>query len=145
MTDAEVSRYMKVSDLELSTRHGDELVFSNPLHHFVFALATNKTYENVARYALGRLEPDLMMVYFEAIDSVSHLFMKYTDPPLSGIPEELREHIFYPMVTSKPNGTGLGLSIAQDIVAQHGGSIECSSRPGITIFRIYLPLENGHD
>jgi len=62
-----------------------------------------------------------------------------------GIPEELREHIFYPMVTSKPNGTGLGLSIAQDIVAQHGGSIECSSRPGITIFRIYLPLENGHD
>jgi two-component system nitrogen regulation sensor histidine kinase GlnL len=61
-----------------------------------------------------------------------------------GIPEELREHIFYPMVTSKPNGTGLGLSIAQDIVAQHGGVIECSSLPGKTIFRIYLPLENGH-
>ena len=61
-----------------------------------------------------------------------------------GIPEELREHIFYPMVTSKPNGTGLGLSIAQDIVAQHGGAIECSSLPGKTIFRIYLPLENGH-
>jgi two-component system nitrogen regulation sensor histidine kinase GlnL len=48
------------------------------------------------------------------------------------------------MVTSKPNGTGLGLSIAQDIVAQHGGVIECSSLPGRTIFRIYLPLENGH-
>jgi two-component system nitrogen regulation sensor histidine kinase GlnL len=62
-----------------------------------------------------------------------------------GIPEELREHIFYPMVTSKPNGTGLGLSIAQDILSQHDGIIECSSRPGKTIFRIYLPLENGHD
>lgn len=62
-----------------------------------------------------------------------------------GIPEELRDHIFYPMVTGKPSGTGLGLSIAQDIVAQHGGSIECSSLPGKTIFRIYLPLENGHD
>lgn len=62
-----------------------------------------------------------------------------------GIPEDLRDHIFYPMVTSKPSGTGLGLSIAQDIVAQHGGSIECSSLPGKTIFRIYLPLENGHD
>jgi two-component system nitrogen regulation sensor histidine kinase GlnL len=62
-----------------------------------------------------------------------------------GIPEELREHIFYPMVTSKPDGTGLGLSIAQDILSQHDGIIECSSLPGKTIFRIYLPLENGHD
>lgn len=61
-----------------------------------------------------------------------------------GIPEELRERIFYPMVTSKPDGTGLGLSIAQDIVDQHRGAIEFSSQPGQTIFRIYLPLENGH-
>lgn len=61
-----------------------------------------------------------------------------------GIPEEIREHIFYPMVTAKPGGTGLGLSIAQDIIAKHGGLIECDSRPGQTIFSIYLPLENGH-
>ena len=61
-----------------------------------------------------------------------------------GIPEEIREHIFYPMVTAKPGGTGLGLSIAQDIVAKHGGLIECDSRPGLTVFSIYLPLENSH-
>ena len=61
-----------------------------------------------------------------------------------GIPEEIREHIFYPMVTAKPGGTGLGLSIAQDIIAKHGGLIECDSRPGLTVFTIYLPLENGH-
>ena len=61
-----------------------------------------------------------------------------------GIPEEIREHIFYPMVTSKPGGTGLGLSIAQDIVAKHGGLIECDSRPGLTVFSIYLPVESGH-
>ncbi len=61
-----------------------------------------------------------------------------------GIPDDIREHIFYPMVTGKPNGTGLGLSIAQDIVAQHGGLIECSSRPGQTLFSVYLPLENSH-
>jgi two-component system nitrogen regulation sensor histidine kinase GlnL len=61
-----------------------------------------------------------------------------------GIPEEIQEHIFYPMVTAKPGGTGLGLSIAQDIVAKHGGLIECHSRPGHTVFSIYLPLENGH-
>lgn len=57
-----------------------------------------------------------------------------------GIPEDLRERIFYPMVTGKPEGTGLGLSIAQDIIDQHGGMIEFTSQPGQTIFRIYLPL-----
>jgi len=58
-----------------------------------------------------------------------------------GIPDELRESIFYPMVTGKPDGTGLGLSIAQDIVHQHGGVIEFVSRPQQTVFRIYLPLD----
>jgi two-component system, NtrC family, nitrogen regulation sensor histidine kinase GlnL len=61
-----------------------------------------------------------------------------------GIPDELREHIFYPMVTGRAEGTGLGLSIAQVIIHQHGGSIECTSRPQQTVFKIYLPLENGH-
>jgi len=61
-----------------------------------------------------------------------------------GVPDELRESIFYPMVTGKPDGTGLGLSIAQDIVHQHGGMIEFTSRPQQTVFRIYLPLENAH-
>lgn len=61
-----------------------------------------------------------------------------------GIPEELQDRIFYPMVTGKPGGTGLGLSIAQDIVSRHGGLIECASRPGQTVFTIYLPLEHGH-
>lgn len=61
-----------------------------------------------------------------------------------GIPEEIQEHIFYPMVTAKPGGTGLGLSIAQEIIAKHGGLIECYSRPGHTVFSIYLPLGNGH-
>jgi len=61
-----------------------------------------------------------------------------------GVPEDLLEHIFYPMITGKPDGTGLGLSIAQDIAAKHGGLIECRSRPGETVFSLYLPLENGH-
>lgn len=58
-----------------------------------------------------------------------------------GIPESLREHIFYPMVTGRAEGTGLGLSIAQSIINQHGGLIECSSRPRQTIFILYLPVE----
>ncbi|MDH5300135.1 MAG: nitrogen regulation protein NR(II) [Gammaproteobacteria bacterium] len=57
-----------------------------------------------------------------------------------GIPTELLDQIFYPMVTSKPNGTGLGLSIAQTIIGQHGGLVECRSEPGHTVFSILLPI-----
>ena len=59
-----------------------------------------------------------------------------------GIDSELIEQIFYPMVTGRAEGTGLGLSIAQTLVAQHGGLIECNSKPGETIFTMLLPLLN---
>ncbi len=57
-----------------------------------------------------------------------------------GIPPEQQEQIFYPMISGRPDGTGLGLSIAQNIVNQHGGLIECVSRPGETVFTLLLPL-----
>jgi len=62
-----------------------------------------------------------------------------------GIPAALREQIFYPMVTGRPEGTGLGLSIAQEIVLRHDGLIEVASEPGRTVFSIYLPLRNDHE
>ena len=58
-----------------------------------------------------------------------------------GIPEEMMESIFYPMVTGRAEGTGLGLSIAQTLISQHGGLIQCESRPGRTRFALYLPLD----
>ena len=63
-----------------------------------------------------------------------------------GIPEELKETIFYPLVTGKPTGTGLGLTIAQDLVGRHGGLIEFTSQPGRTVFQLRLPVmaTNGH-
>ncbi len=61
----------------------------------------------------------------------------------SGIPEELKALIFYPMVTGRSDGTGLGLSIAQSLVNQHGGLIECHSEPGNTTFSILLPVGDG--
>ena len=61
-----------------------------------------------------------------------------------GIPEDLIDQIFYPMVTGRADGTGLGLSIAQSLINQHGGLIECSSRPGNTVFTIYLPLDTNN-
>lgn len=60
-----------------------------------------------------------------------------------GIPADLIENIFYPMVTGRPDGTGLGLSIAQSLINQHGGLIECASSPGNTAFTLLLPIENG--
>lgn len=56
-----------------------------------------------------------------------------------GIPAELLESVFYPMVTGRAEGTGLGLSIAQNIVHQHGGLLECESEAGCTVFSIFLP------
>jgi two-component system nitrogen regulation sensor histidine kinase GlnL len=57
-----------------------------------------------------------------------------------GVPPDMLPHIFYPMITGRPEGTGLGLPIAQALIKQHGGLIECSSRPGETTFTILLPL-----
>jgi two-component system, NtrC family, nitrogen regulation sensor histidine kinase GlnL len=58
-----------------------------------------------------------------------------------GIPEELRERIFYPLVSGRDGGSGLGLTLSQTYVQYHHGTIECESKPGRTCFTIMLPLE----
>ncbi|MSQ69876.1 MAG: PAS domain-containing protein [Betaproteobacteria bacterium] len=57
-----------------------------------------------------------------------------------GIPEDIRDRIFYPLVSGREGGSGLGLTLAQTFVQHHHGVIECESRPGCTDFRIVLPL-----
>lgn len=57
-----------------------------------------------------------------------------------GVPEDIRERIFYPMVTGRAGGSGLGLSIAQDIVNKHQGLIQLHSEPGLTRFSLLLPF-----
>ncbi|HEC15899.1 MAG TPA: nitrogen regulation protein NR(II) [Sedimenticola sp.] len=59
-----------------------------------------------------------------------------------GIAPEMLQKIFYPMVSASEGGMGLGLSIAQSLINQHGGLIECRSKPGETVFTVLLPLEN---
>jgi len=57
-----------------------------------------------------------------------------------GVPDEIRDRIFNPLVSGRQGGTGLGLSLAQTFVQYHQGVIEFDSRPGHTLFRILLPV-----
>jgi two-component system nitrogen regulation sensor histidine kinase GlnL len=63
-----------------------------------------------------------------------------------GIPFDMQDSVFYPLVTTRPDGTGLGLPAAQELISRHGGLIEFESRPGRTIFFVRIPLqqEDGH-
>ncbi len=60
-----------------------------------------------------------------------------------GIPEDIKERMFYPLVSGREGGNGLGLTLAQSFVLQHQGTIECLSRPGYTCFTIRMPLGLG--
>ena len=57
-----------------------------------------------------------------------------------GVPEDIRDHIFHPLITGREGGSGLGLTLAQTFVQQHQGTITCDSVPGRTVFTITIPL-----
>lgn len=58
----------------------------------------------------------------------------------SGVPADLIQHLFDPFVSTKPSGTGLGLALVAKIIGDHGGIIECDSRPRYTVFRALMPM-----
>jgi len=60
-----------------------------------------------------------------------------------GVPEELREKVFFPLVSGREGGSGLGLTLAQNFIAQHNGSVVFESVPGRTCFTILLPVADG--
>ena len=57
-----------------------------------------------------------------------------------GVPDAIKDRIFYPLVSGREGGSGLGLTLAQTFVQQHRGLIECDSQPGCTDFKILIPL-----
>ena len=57
-----------------------------------------------------------------------------------GVPESVRERIFFPLVSGREGGSGLGLTLAQTFIQQHHGTIEFESEPGRTVFKIVIPF-----
>ncbi len=57
-----------------------------------------------------------------------------------GVPAELAEQVFLPLVSGRAEGSGLGLALAQQVAREHGGSLAYRSRPGHTVFTLLLPL-----
>ncbi|MEO8922383.1 MAG: nitrogen regulation protein NR(II) [Caldimonas sp.] len=58
-----------------------------------------------------------------------------------GVPESLRERIFFPLVSGREGGSGLGLTLAQTFIQQHHGTVEFESEPGRTVFKVVIPLQ----
>jgi PAS domain S-box-containing protein len=108
----------------------DELhqVWTNLVHNALHAM-DNK----------GRLEVSVLAGESDVVVSIAD------DGP--GIPKEIREHIFEPFFTTKAagEGTGLGLDICHKIVERHGGRIELQSKPGRTIFSVFIPVVEDAD
>jgi two-component system nitrogen regulation sensor histidine kinase GlnL len=102
---------------------------------------------NAAQAVTGSGRPGLITLRTRALRQVTLLRRRHRlalelqvidDGP--GVPEDIRDRIFNPLVSGRDGGSGLGLSLAQTFVHYHRGVIECDSRPGRTVFRIVLPL-----
>ena len=58
----------------------------------------------------------------------------------AGVPAALRDTLFHPLVSGRPDGSGLGLALSREIAHEHGGELRWQGRPGETVFSLYLPL-----
>lgn len=58
-----------------------------------------------------------------------------------GVPEDMTEQLFLPLVSGRAEGSGLGLALAQQVAREHGGTVAYRSRPGHTVFSLVVPLQ----
>ena len=62
-----------------------------------------------------------------------------------GVPPELAEQVFLPLVSGRADGSGLGLALAQQVAREHRGTVSYRSRPGHTVFTLLLPVQEDSD
>ena len=103
---------------------------------------------NIARNAIQSLEGSGEIILYTRVARRVTLAKKHFRLAIKlqitdngpGVPESIKEKMFYPLVSGREGGSGLGLTIAQTYVNQHHGTIECESRPGYTCFTLLLPV-----
>jgi len=122
------------------------------------------------QHQLAQVFTNLVANAFEALDGAGHIHIAASagwqddDPALTGIqdpqpivvvdvaddgpgvPDEIRDKIFFPFFTTKPQGSGLGLAIVRKIVDAHDGRIDVSAVPSNgTRFRVTLPVRSASE
>ena len=116
--------------------------------HFSFDERAN--YVKIDRSALSIALTNLILNARQAMEDRGQLFIttKSTDDKVlieirdtgPGIPQEVKDRLFQPFVTTKPSGSGLGLYSAKRIIEAHGGEIFIESELGQgTTVKVYLP------
>jgi len=100
----------------------------------------NQIWTNLIDNAIDAV-PESGQVVVSAARQLNFVVVRVEDNG-GGIPDDIRERIFDPFVTTKPvgQGTGLGLDIARQLIRRNNGDIEVESRPGRTEFRVRLPV-----
>lgn len=133
-------RIVRDYDASLPEFRGDK----EQLIQAVLNIVHNAAHALGPRIAQGDAEIILRTRVARQVTIAKHLYKLALDLHVvdngPGIPDDIRERIFFPLVSGREGGSGLGLTLAQTFVQQHDGLIECESRPGQTDFRILVPL-----
>lgn len=131
-------------DPSLPSLHADReqlvQVFFNLVGNAVAALA-----DGGHDGAIGRITLRTRAQWRFTIAGVQHRLVARIDVIDNGpgIAADLLPRIFHPLVSSRADGSGLGLPITQYLLERNGGLLECDSRPGRTVFSVFLPLDDG--
>jgi two-component system, NtrC family, nitrogen regulation sensor histidine kinase GlnL len=127
-------------DLSIPEFRGD----AEQLIQAVLNIAQNASHALAARMATGDAELVFMTRVMRQVTLAKVRYRLALDLHIidngPGIPPEICDRIFLPLVSGRDGGSGLGLTLAQTFVQQHLGVIDCESRPGHTEFRILIPL-----
>jgi two-component system nitrogen regulation sensor histidine kinase GlnL len=140
LADADISPSLKLRrdyDPSIPELIGDEDLFIQAILNIV-----KNAQQALGEMANAEIRIKSRVQYSQPVNGIMHLTVCCIEiiDNGPGIPEEIQEHVFFPMISSKEDGSGLGLSIAQDIIRVHGGGISFTSKPGKTAFSIQIPL-----
>ncbi|HOA21680.1 MAG TPA: ATP-binding protein [Anaerolineaceae bacterium] len=118
---------------------------ANPAHPLVRAdaRALEQVFVNLVSNAVQAMEKTGGTLNLRVINGAEHLVPAQYEIIVAdsgpGIPDDIKDHIFEPFVTTNVSGTGLGLAITKRIVTAHKGTINLESYPGGTMFHVFLP------